>query len=169
MTLSTHAVVGAAIVCIIPEHPILGFSLAFASHFLLDAIPHWDYKLKSMVEDHDNRLNNDMIINKDFFIDLARIFIDALLGLVLVTIFFIMNGPHLFWLPIVGVVGALLPDALQFIYFKWKHQPLVGLQRFHLWIHSQTDFNDRPLVGIAFQVVIIIVALVVFRFGLRSW
>jgi hypothetical protein len=32
---------------LIPAHPWLGLSLAFASHFLFDALPHWDYPIRS--------------------------------------------------------------------------------------------------------------------------
>ena len=45
LTLMTHAIVGAAIVGLVPAHPLLGLSLAFASHFILDALPHWDYPI----------------------------------------------------------------------------------------------------------------------------
>jgi hypothetical protein len=47
LTLTTHAIVGAAIACVMPAHPYLAISSAFASHFLLDAIPHWDYPIRS--------------------------------------------------------------------------------------------------------------------------
>ena len=104
-----------------------------------------------------------MIINRDFFIDLARIGIDVLCGLSLVFFLFTMSGPRIFWIPFIGVAGALLPDALQFLYFKWKHQPLMSLQRFHLWVHAFDHFNDKPLIGIPFQILIILVAISIAR------
>ena len=76
MTLTTHAVVGAAIATSMPNHPVIGFTLAFASHFVLDAIPHWDYKLSSQKTDNVNSLNDYMIIDRNFFIDLLKIGID---------------------------------------------------------------------------------------------
>lgn len=48
MILSTHAVVGGAIGSLFPSHPILVALLGFTSHFVIDAIPHWDYPLKSI-------------------------------------------------------------------------------------------------------------------------
>jgi hypothetical protein len=42
MILSTHAIVGAAIASFLPSHPTIAFVLGFGSHFVLDAIPHWD-------------------------------------------------------------------------------------------------------------------------------
>src|SRR5215472_8085081 len=47
MILSTHAVVGAAIASFLPSHPMAAFAPGFASHFVLDAIPHWDYPIRS--------------------------------------------------------------------------------------------------------------------------
>ena len=47
MILSTHAIVGAAIASFLPSHPTTAFVLGFGSHFVLDAIPHWDYPIKS--------------------------------------------------------------------------------------------------------------------------
>jgi len=50
MILSTHAVVGGAIASFIPLHPLLVAVAGFASHFAIDAIPHWDYRLRSQSE-----------------------------------------------------------------------------------------------------------------------
>ena len=47
MTLTTHGVVGGAIVSLIPTSPVLGLCLAFLSHYLLDSIPHFDYPIRS--------------------------------------------------------------------------------------------------------------------------
>lgn len=162
MTLTTHAVVGAALASSMPDHLLVGFVLAFASHFVLDAIPHWDYSLSSYKKDDSNRLNDAMAINKDFFVDLLKIGCDMSCGILLVLLFFTLNGPHLLWAPLIGAFGAVLPDALQFVYFKWRHQPMVSLQRFHVWCHSERDFNDKPLVGVPFQAVLIALAVYVY-------
>lgn len=42
MTATAHALVSAAIASSIPN-PSLAISLAFVSHFMMDAIPHWDF------------------------------------------------------------------------------------------------------------------------------
>jgi hypothetical protein len=160
MTLTTHAIAGAAIASIMPHHPLAGFTIAFASHFVLDAIPHWDYRLSSQKSDSGNRMNDDMVMNKAFFVDLLKIGSDASCGIALTLIVFTLYSPHLFWIPMIGALGAVLPDALQFAYWKWRHQPLTTLQRFHLWIHAKNDFNNKPLIGIPFQIVVI--ALVVY-------
>jgi len=42
MTATAHALVSAAIATSIPS-PTIAISLAFVSHFMMDAIPHWDF------------------------------------------------------------------------------------------------------------------------------
>jgi hypothetical protein len=166
MTLTTHAVVGATIASALPSHPLLGFVLAFSSHFLLDAIPHWDYALSSHKSDGSNRMNDDMMIDKVFFTDLMKIGFDMLCGVLIVILVFTLHGPHILWLPLVGVAGATLPDALQFAYWKYRHQPLISLQRFHIWVHAKKDFNKRPFLGITFQIIVVALSISISIFSL---
>lgn len=42
MTATAHALVSGAIVAAIPD-PSISLPLVFASHFIMDAIPHWDF------------------------------------------------------------------------------------------------------------------------------
>ena len=48
MILTTHAIVGGALASLFPTHPITAIAAGFASHFVIDAIPHWDYPLQSI-------------------------------------------------------------------------------------------------------------------------
>ncbi|MDR3558213.1 MAG: hypothetical protein P4L61_01645 [Candidatus Pacebacteria bacterium] len=164
MTLTTHAIAGAAIAASMPHHLIIGFALAFASHFVLDAIPHWDYQLRSYKKDETNRLNDDMPINRDFFIDLLHIGIDMSCGIIIVLLFFTLSGAQLFWAPFVGVFGGVLPDALQFAYWKWRHEPLTSLQRFHIWVdHPERNLHHKPLVGVPFQIAVAVIIIAASR------
>ncbi len=158
MTLTTHAVVGAAIAAAMPNHPVLGIVLAFASHFALDAIPHWDYHLRSMAEDEANPLKNDMKFGWDFVIDLFKIGFDFLLGLVLG---YLIGG---WWLGLAGGLAGQLPDFLQFVYFKFRRPPITWLQRFHVWIHTSHKLKGKPLVGIASQLALIIAVLLLVQY-----
>ena len=160
MTLTTHAVVGAALATAVPTHPVLAFGLGFCSHFLLDAIPHWDYSTNSFEEDKENPMNNDMKIGKSFLFDLCKISLDFLLGFVLTFLFFGRLGNFSLDVTLFsGALGAVLPDALQFLYFKWRHEPAISIQKFYLWIHSKKELKDEPLIGISSQIVF--VALIV--------
>ncbi len=152
MVLSTHAVIGAAAASLFPNHPVLAFSVAFGSHFVADMIPHWHYPVGSFVREED-MMAEDMLINRQFYRDLFNIGLDAFLGLaVSYLVFSWLNVP--FWIIVAGVVGGILPDPLQFVYWKWRHEPIATLQRFHVWIHSKTFLDHKPLPGITYQILI---------------
>lgn len=161
MTLTTHAIVGAATASLIPSHPALGFVASFASHFLVDAIPHWHYPLATLKVDKNDQMNSDMIINKQFFWDILKIGFDAILGIALSFILFWPSYPQSFFYILFGAAGGIVPDALQFLYWKWRHQPLTALQQFHLWIHAKRDLDGKPVVGILLQIFIILLSVVI--------
>jgi hypothetical protein len=85
-------------------------------------------------------MQNDIdLFDTRIIYDLLRIGFDVLLGFVLA---FLLFHPHTYTLQIITLVGALggiLPDPLQFVYFKFRHEPLISLQKFHLWIHSKNE------------------------------
>jgi phosphatidylglycerophosphatase A len=160
MILSTHAIVGATIASTMPNHPILGFSLAFISHFILDAIPHWDYSLSSLEHKDENKMHDDMILDKRFLKDMSKISLDMLLGILIVSmIFFVTNTSISPWVFLLGIIGGVLPDALQFLYWKWKHEPLKSLQKFHIWIHADLHLRDKFVFGVISQIILIIIVL----------
>ena len=158
MTLTTHAIVGAAIVSIFSARPEIGIPLAFASHFVMDAIPHWSY---SVLSDSMNPSGSGkMVFDKLFMLDVLRIGTDAVLGIAL-SIFFFANM-HDYVLIALGAMTAILPDALQFVYSKFKHQPLIALQKFHVWVHMGHKI-DNPVIGIFSQILIITFVVLIGR------
>lgn len=153
MILATHGIVGGAIGYLIPQNPILSFFLGFLSHFVLDAIPHWHYPVFSVKIDKENPMNNDMEINKWFIVDLFDIGIDFMVGIAIsILVFHPEISPNITMLAILsGAIGAVLPDPLQFLYWKMPNRALTYLQKFHMWIHSATDINDWHFLGITTQ------------------
>ncbi len=161
MTLTTHAVIGAAVATAFPVSPVFAFVAGFMSHFILDSIPHWDYHLDSGREDKADPLNADMEYGPAFHRDLLKIACDILLGFGLVLIALKLGHLELYWLPLyAGAVGAILPDFLQFAYMKLRREPLTSLQRFHEWIHADLRLNDRPVIGIASQAFVVFIGMV---------
>ena len=151
MTLTTHAVAGAAIISFMPNHALLGVCLAFGSHFLLDAIPHYDYEIKSASVNPD--IGAKMKLNKNLFKDMIRIGFDGLFGLFISLIFFGIFAP--LWIIALGAFFGMLPDPLQFVYAHFKHEPLVSLQRFHQWIHSKNHLLNKPVFGFISQLALL--------------
>lgn len=158
----THAITGATLATLIPSNPVLGFAIGFGSHFILDSIPHWDYSLKSSRRDKQKPLNSDLVISKDSFEDLIKVGLDGLLGLTLALLLLGVIRHQSILIILCGAIGGMTPDFLQFIYFKWRREPLVSLQKFHIWMHAKSDLKNKPVLGIFYQVVVITIVFVLF-------
>jgi hypothetical protein len=112
MILSTHAIVGGA-VAMFPSHPVLVALAGFASHFAIDAIPHWDYPLRSIAVGR-NVDNGRLKIDGRLLRDLTLIGADACVGLVIALVLF--ATPKTMWVVTLGAAAGMLPDPLQFVH-----------------------------------------------------
>lgn len=166
MTLATHAVVGGTVAALFPSHPIIAFSAGFFSHFILDAIPHWDYKLLSAYANPDCCTDSNKIqADKYFILDLIRIGCDALLGLMIVFILWNFVFSVDWRILILGAIGGMLPDFLQFVYARFPYQPMTALQKFHTSLmHAEYRLNDRPIIGVSTQILTMIVVVVIVNY-----
>jgi hypothetical protein len=110
MILSTHAIVGAALASFLPAHPIGAFVIGFGSHFVLDAIPHWDYPIKS--RSVDPKFGAPVVFDSALRRDALTIGSDAVFGIMIALLVF--GSRESFWAVLVGAVGAMLPDPQAF-------------------------------------------------------
>lgn len=158
MTLTAHAVVGAAVVAALPGHPLLGISAAFASHFLVDAIPHYDYRIRS-ASIHPKK-GAPMKFDKALLLDFFSIGSDFALGILLGVLLF--STPATRWLIAAGAFAGMFPDALQFAYTRMPR--LLGpLQRFHQWIHSPNGMRSTPVWGVVSQILFLMLFVLVMK------
>jgi len=157
MTLTTHGILGAATASFFPGSYPLAWAASFLSHFFADAIPHWDYETKS-AKKNLNPLANDFIITRESLSDLVKIGLDFSLGLVLSRLIFSLPEYDP-WLILGGAFFAILPDPLQFAYWKIRREPLTSLQRLHIAIHAKTKIRDWR-IGVPFQVAIVLLTIV---------
>jgi hypothetical protein len=134
MILSTHAIVGGAVASLFPSHPLLAAALGFASHFAIDAIPHWDYPLRS-ISVKPEAYNVALKIDRTLFLDLSLIGFDACAGLSFAL--WLFAAADSVGVIALGALAGMLPDALQFLHRLYPHQPLESLQQFHRWIHAK--------------------------------
>jgi hypothetical protein len=153
MILSTHAIVGGALGSLFPSYPIAAFALGVASHFAIDAIPHWDYPLQSIsVAPGDcKRLK----IDRRLLRDVALIGFDACAGVAIVV--GLLATPATLMVIVLGALAAMLPDPLQFVHGLYPRQPLATLQKFHGWIHTKRRL-DWPM-GISSQIIVAAVVI----------
>src|SRR6266478_1396934 len=131
--LSTHAIVGAAIASLVPNHPALAFASGMASHFAIDAIPHWDYPLRAI----SVKPNTNAGLRLSWFLcrDLGLIALDACVGLAVAV--WLYATPVAEISVLLGALGAMLPDPLQVAHRICPLEPLRTLQRFHVWVHTK--------------------------------
>jgi hypothetical protein len=158
MILTTHAIVGAALASFMPSHPAAAFVVGFASHFALDAIPHVDYPIKS--RSVNPKIAAPMAFDRALLQDAVTIGSDGLFGIIVAL--FLFSSSASFWAILMGAIGAMLPDPLQFVRTRLPHEPLRTLQRFHLWAHTKKRMSG-VILGVGSQA-----AFVVFAVGLTT-
>jgi hypothetical protein len=156
MILSTHAVVGGAFASLIPSHPVLAFAAGVASHFAIDAVPHWDYPLRSISVKPS--AGSAMMLNRFLFRDIGLIALDACVGLGMAL--WLYASPAAAMAVLLGALGAMLPDPLQIAHKLCPREPLRSLQRFHVWIHTKRRLSWRLGVSSQLSFVLLIIGLV---------
>lgn len=118
MFLTTHAAAGILISHYV-KNPYEVFGLSFASHFVLDFIPHGDETLY-----HDEEWKVQKKFKRPILINLID-----LIGLVSV-IFYAINDQStaVSHLMLIGIIGGILPDFLSFLF------PVIHEKMSWLWL-----------------------------------
>jgi hypothetical protein len=148
MTLTTHALAGAALAAFVPEHPVVGFCAGFASHLALDALPHWNYKVRSA--SLNPRIGGAIRFDHDLLVDAFAIGVDGIIGLLLSLLLFATPSN---WIAILcGMAGGVFPDFLHFVYTRFPREPLKSFAQFHIRIQNEI-FDGRMGLGILSQMV----------------
>lgn len=160
MTLTTHAIVGAAVASVIPSHPVIGFIGGFASHFAIDSIPHWNEGkalLHSIIKDKKHPLNAHIRQGWALFHDVTVVGIDSLIGFAGASfiLFYLFHAP--LYIVLLGAFAGQMPDGLQFLYFEFHPRFMVPLQEFHARI--QTEYEDIAYLGIEAGLILSVIAL----------
>jgi hypothetical protein len=172
MILSVHATFGAAVASLVPSHPVIGFGLGFASHFLLDAIPHRDYELISIEGKSEGQTKKISIIANKLKVirDVLLASLDGLVGIFLsFLLFFNPIYPQSFLL---GAIGGITPDIIVFVFLVLQHKSLGSFFLFHSSFDSQLNKKMRQkisqIVGVGLQFFTAIVLLAIV-FGIKSF
>lgn len=159
MTLATHIVIAAAVVKPLGiQSPALGFLIALASHYMSDAIPHWDYWLNSISPD-DPAERRKFSFRGEFLGDFVKIALDGTAGTAL-ALFLLHPASVSDWVLAAGlIVGSVLPDFLQGVYYTRRAEFLRPLQTFHDFMHTKIRLHFYPVIGIPFQIIIFLLSV----------
>ncbi len=143
MMSAAHAVTGAFIASCLPS-PWLFIPLAFASHFLLDHVQHFD-------------AGTGMRTGKQrFYTIVVLAFLDLLIAALLIAIFWRQTLPsHFTWTIWLGAFFGILPDILEStqLFFHHSFAVLQPLYHFHEYVHRSTT---NVFWGILPQVILIL-------------
>ena len=159
MTLTTHSIIAAAVTRPFRHtHPVLVLAIAILSHYLSDAIPHWDYRLKS-ISDEENA--DTRVLSKDWSVlwrDFLHFAFDGFLGTAIVILVARpVSREDWLWL-IFSIIGGCLPDFLQGLYVL-KLRFLKPHQRFHDFMHAKIRLGPYPFIGVPFQLAVSLLSL----------
>lgn len=150
MILTTHALVGSSLTNLFPNNPMLGFGLAFASHYIIDTIPHKDYNIDHFL-DKDSKSFKSVLNNLKSALGFLLIGADFLIGIILSVLIF-ARGERSLFITALGICGGVLPDVLQFLYYKFKKKPWLITQKIHYFFHSPNEMKDKPFFGVLNQI-----------------
>ena len=148
MILSTHAIVGGAVASLFPSHPVLVAIAGFASHFVIDAIPHWDYPLQAISTKRGADNRRQLIIDRHLLFDATLISLDTCAGLAMAA--WLFATPATIGAIVLGAIAGMAPDPLRFAQKLYPREPLNSLQRFHRWVHAKQRLTWP--IGVSSQV-----------------
>jgi hypothetical protein len=125
----------------VPSHPVAAFAVGFASHFVLDAIPHIDYPVRSFSV--DPKFGAPMAFDRALLQDVVTIDSDDLFGC----------WPPSFYSAPSRIFGRLswarsercFLVPVQFACSRFPYEPPRTPQRFHLWAHSKKRMDSIVL------------------------
>ncbi|MDB5169248.1 MAG: hypothetical protein JWO41_604 [Candidatus Saccharibacteria bacterium] len=134
MTAPNHALTG-AIIGLTVSNPILAIIVAVASHFVCDAIPHFDVPGKT-AEDR---------MRSNFFLRFQIIF-GGLLCL-LIVLWLALARPHHWQLAVICAFAATIPDLLYVPrYLHVKRNGRDNMNRWWFWrLHNNIQWFQRPI------------------------
>ncbi len=164
MILTPHAIVGVTLVNMFPNNLVLGFGLAFASHYILDMIPHTDYDISGLF-DEDEKTIRSVFKHTKAALQFLFIVFDFVFAIYLSLLFFVRDENSLI-VTLVGLIGALLPDFLRLLYYKYNPQ-LRKFLHIHVAHHDEiqnhvTDDKNAKLWGALYQFLVPILFLVIY-------
>ncbi len=151
MTITNHVVAG-AVIGIAVGQPIVAIVLAFASHFLMDALPHFGYAgNKGFTEVLKHRLS-------------YAVGIITLISTIAVIVLLAINGA---WFAILTGIVAASPDAVgwyNYVAFEKKgNSAKSGLALLHVKYHRRIQMFERPW-GIYIEIVaFVLLSLLLLR------
>jgi len=151
MTATSHALIGATIGLAVHQ-PLIAIPVAFASHLVADAVPHFDFTVggQSVLKRNQNQLFRKLVA------------IDTNLVIVVFSaLFFVVSSQDL-WRGWLCALAAISPDFI----WGWrmlgelrthKVRPMGWFSRLHKWVQWK---DSTALIGVEVVLAIITISLI---------
>ena len=151
MTATSHTLIGATIGLAI-HNPLIAIPVAFASHLVADAIPHFDFTVhgQEVLKRNENKLFRKLLA-----IDCS------LVTIVFLSLSLIINS-HDLWRVWLCSFAAISPDLI----WGWrmlgelrshKIQPMGWFSRLHKWVQWK---DSTPLIFVELLLAIVTISLI---------
>lgn len=149
MTATNHALTG-AVIALAVKQPVLAVPLAFVSHFILDAIPHF-----GIHEDDHAKRNSHWLFR-------TVISIDTVLAItMLITIPLLASDIISWWVILLGMLAGIAPDSIWIYRFiRSMRNKLVRPYGRVAKFHQNIQWSEKPW-GLSVEVVWMVASLVV--------
>lgn len=148
MTATNHALTG-AVIALAVKQPVLAVPLAFVSHFVLDAIPHF-----GIHEDDHGKRNSHWLFR-------TVISIDTVLAVtMLITIPLLASETISWWVILLGMLAGIAPDSIWIYRFiRNMRNKLVRPYGRVAKFHQDIQWSEKPW-GLSVEVAWVIASLV---------
>ena len=143
-----HAALGIAIAVAVPN-PSVAIPLAFASHFILDMVPHWNPHINTEMKKYGKLTNRTFLI-----IGLDLVATAILTGFVAYKA---LPNSSLFYSVLISSFVSILPDIAEgpYFLFGWRNKYLDVILRFQRSI----QVNANIFWGLLTQILVILGSL----------
>lgn len=133
MTATNHAITGAAIALAVRQ-PLLVVPLAFMSHFVLDALPHF-----GIYEDDVVKRNASILFRTVVSVDTLTVVI------LMATLPFVIHHGVAWWVILLGMFSAICPDFVWIYRFfnEIKTKQWKPGNRF-VQFHQKIQWQEKP-------------------------
>ena len=138
MTLTTHILVAGAAATALgaAPNPTAAFFISWMSHYLIDLIPHWSYRMPSVEKTDSAGRQVFAGDKKQIAKDILKTVADLILGTIVLLS---LTKPEFTFDSIIFltavVAGSILPDALQGVDLIYKDFPFAQLKKFGELLH----------------------------------
>jgi hypothetical protein len=123
-------------------------------------LPHTDYDIKRFLDTKSKTIHS-IFKNAGSAMHFFTIVFDLLFAVLLCVLLFVRDEKTAV-ITLIGIIGGVLPDFLQFLYYKYKVEPWIFIQKIHDKFHFDIETKHNLILGIFVQILVPILVLIIY-------